>query len=365
MQTKQLRLCYISRNYKTLKTGGGKAKTDIELTLGRMGAVNLGLKQTRHSNKTYDFFRNLSGVMYALSRCRKGDVVVLQYPVKKYFDFICRFVRWRSGYTIAIIHDLGCFRRKRLTVEQEIARLNRADVVIAPNDYQKQWLIDHGCRAHITIYGLHDYLTDRIEPYTYETLATQFNQSSYSLCFVGTLSERKNGYIYELGRRLDHTKVHLYGNHFSEKAATGSRLLINHGFSHDEEIIRARVADFGLSWYGDLCDGAQGNLGEYMEINNPHKISLYLRCGMPVILWKRAGLADVIEREGIGFCVDSLFEIEERLDALTDEQYRTMLKNVARISAEIAEGQSCRKAVLDAYDWLSEYASDGRLKDDR
>lgn len=355
MQTKPLRLCYISRNYKTLKTGGGKAKTDIELTLERMGAVNLGLKQTRNRNKLYDFVRNLVGVAYALLRCRKGDVVVLQYPVKKYFDSICRFVRWRGGYTVAIIHDLGCFRRKRLTVKQEILRLNLANVIIAPNAYQQQWLADRGCRAHITIYGLHDYLTEQIKAYTYEELIKRPKSKHHTLCFVGNLSEKKNGYLYELGRKLTHTHLHLFGNHFSKVAAAAcADRLCYHGFGYDEDIIRARVADFGLSWYGDLCDGARGDLGEYMEINNPHKISLYLRCGMPVILWSKAGLAKVVEQEGIGICVDSLGEIEARLDALTDEQYRTMLKNVARVAAEIAAGQSCRKAVRAAYDWLSE-----------
>lgn len=357
MQAKKLRLCYVSRNYKTLQTGGGKAKTDIEQTLNEMGAVNLGLPQTRNKHKIYDFFRNLFGIVRLIGTCRKGDVVVLQYPVKKYFDTICRFVHRRGGYIVAIIHDLGCFRRKRLTVEEEIVRLNRADVLIAPNAYQKRWLIDHGCRAQITIYGLHDYRTEQIKPYTFEELCNRPDRTHYSLCFVGGLHEKNNGYLYRLGEILKHTELHLYGNGFSKAAASASKLLRYHGFGHDETIIRDRVADFGLSWYGDTCDGASGNLGEYMVINNPHKVSLYLRCGMPVILWNKAGLAEVVKQEGIGFCVDSLDEVEERLDALTEEQYRAMLKNVARIATKIAKGQSCRTAVKDAYDWLSDSGS--------
>lgn len=44
-------------------------------------------------------------------------------------------------------------------------------------------------------------------------------------------------------------------------------------------------------WDGDSVDTCAGNTGAYLRYNNPHKTSLYLACGMPVIVWKEAAIA--------------------------------------------------------------------------
>ena len=111
------RLCYLSKNYPSTDGSGNKAKTDNEDTLALMGAVNIANKRTGHRNKIAAFFVDLAGIARYVCSVRKGDRIVLQYPHKKYFSFICRIARWRGAKTITLIHDLGSFRRKRLTVE--------------------------------------------------------------------------------------------------------------------------------------------------------------------------------------------------------------------------------------------------------
>ena len=76
------RLCYISRNYASLKGAGSKAKTDNEQTLRQMGAVNLGLPTTHYDNMVLTFLLNLAGVLRLTLAARRHDVIVLQYPVK-------------------------------------------------------------------------------------------------------------------------------------------------------------------------------------------------------------------------------------------------------------------------------------------
>lgn len=42
-----------------------------------------------------------------------------------------------------------------------------------------------------------------------------------------------------------------------------------------------------LAWYGmEIVEECNGIYGEYMQYNNPHKFSLYLSLGIPVIIWK-------------------------------------------------------------------------------
>ena len=45
---------------------------------------------------------------------------------------------------------------------------------------------------------------------------------------------------------------------------------------------------FGLVWDGISVETCAGVYGEYLKVNNPHKTSLYLASGIPVIIWKEA-----------------------------------------------------------------------------
>ena len=109
-------LCYISRNYYGLSGAGNKAKTDIEHILRQMGARNLGLRTTFYDNKVVAFLLNLVGIVKMMFCIRRADVLVLQYPVKKYFSFICRVAHWRKAHVVVIIHDLMSLHRKRVTL---------------------------------------------------------------------------------------------------------------------------------------------------------------------------------------------------------------------------------------------------------
>ena len=349
-----MRLCYISRNYKAPSSGGGKAKSDIEQTLASMGAINIGLTRTTCSSKTYDFFRTLGSVVKALWNVRHGDVVVLQYPVKKYFTLICRTAHRRGAKIIAIIHDLGAFRRRRLTIREEITRLNHADIVIAANDHQHKWLQEKGCQAMMAVYGLHDYLTTINLPANHTAPPyTPLGKPHFSLYFVGDLTPRNNRYLYTLGRQMQHTEIFLYGKGFDRSAAGDESTLRWIGFTKDTDLITTHRGDFGLCWYGESCETAAGHQGEYMAINTPHKLSLYLRCGTPIIIWRHAAMAAVIEQEGLGIVVDTLGEVERRLEQLTLAEYHTMQQHVQRVAQALAEGQSCRRAVTKAYHMLS------------
>ena len=62
-----------------------------------------------------------------------------------------------NAKVIALIHDLGSMRRKKLTVEKEISRLMHADHVIASNEIMATWLKDNGYNNSLGSLGLFDY----------------------------------------------------------------------------------------------------------------------------------------------------------------------------------------------------------------
>ena len=119
--------CYISKNYRNLGNAGDKAKTDIELIMDRLGFKNIGRPQTRSKNSVKAYLNTLFSVLKGVSSISKGDILVLQYPLKKYYDFVVDKAVSKGAKVITVIHDLGSFRRKALSVKQEIERLNHAD----------------------------------------------------------------------------------------------------------------------------------------------------------------------------------------------------------------------------------------------
>ena len=71
------RLCFISRNYRTIENSGNKAKTDNERTLIELHAHNLGLPTTYYDNKITTFFFDLAGIIKMILTIKSEDVIIL------------------------------------------------------------------------------------------------------------------------------------------------------------------------------------------------------------------------------------------------------------------------------------------------
>ena len=343
------RLCYLTRNYRGVEGSGNKAKTDNEDTLVEMGAVNLGLKRTFHDNKVLKFILDLAGVIRYCFALRKGDIVVLQYPVKKYFAFLCRAAHLRGAKVVTLIHDLGSMRRRKLTISQEIDRLMHADYVIASNDVMRQWLDKHGCTHPLGALGLFDYRSKT----THQEKENTGAPKERSIVYAGALAMRKNAFILQLPDVIKGYKMHVYGNRSGLPGLKESDRLVFHDFMPADQFIQGVEGDFGFVWDGDSVDSCTGNFGEYLLYNSPHKVSFYLRAGMPIIIWEEAALAKLVEEEGIGFSIASIKELNTRLASITEEQMAAMRENVRRVSYTLAHGGYFRKALEKALEEMT------------
>lgn len=332
--------CYISRNYKGTASAGNKAKTDIECVMQNMGFKNIGLKQTTYRNSIISFILTLLSIIKTILSIRKKDIVIIQYPFKKYFSFLCKMIHLRGGKIIVIIHDLGSFRRKRLTCEQEISRLNKSDYIIAHNEKMKSWLSANGCIVNLETLKIFDYLS--------KTSAHQneyIPNSMYSVLYAGALRERKNRFLYDWGEYATTYKINLYGNGFEIEKAKNVNQYNYFGFVESDKLIETAKGNFGLVWDGDSLDECSGNFGEYLKINNPHKVSLYIRCNLPIIIWEDAALADFVRENKIGFCIKSLKDLESILSAVTPTEYAIMKNNIKELSSKLQAGYFITNAI--------------------
>ncbi len=333
--------CFISKNYRHIESAGDKAKTDIEAVMLAKGYRNIGLAQKRSKNAVKAYVETLASVLRGVFRIKSGDMVVVQYPLKKYYDFVVRRAVGRGATVVTVIHDLGSFRRKKLTVAEEIERLNLSSVVIVHSEAMRDWLRSNGLTSEMVVLNLFDYLSDRqaCVGHVYDPMHPQ-------LMFAGNCSVAANGWIYDLAAAQPGVDLVIYGGGFDRTRSRDNIKAM--GYTDSDALIAGAKGDFGVVWYGSSLDEGAGSLGEYLKYNAPHKTSLYLRAGLPVVIWDQAALADVVRRLGVGLCVPSLRDIGSVLAGVSPEDYAAMRANAADVAKRLAAGCFISEALDEA-----------------
>jgi hypothetical protein len=320
---------------------GNKAKQDIDDICRREGFQNL----TRHNfgqGGIGRFLTKLVSVTSILFCLKKGDMLFLQYPMKKFYYMACSLARFKGARVVTVIHDLGAFRRHKLTAKHENSRLSKTDFLIVHNPTMRDYLREHGFQGGIHCLQIFDYLS----PVTPEAVSSKpptakstsyDDQSPWRIVYGGHLGRWRNAFLYQLADVMDGWELDLYGRGFEPDGNTSPRLRY-HGFMPGNDFIAQVQADFGLVWDGDSTEECTGDWGEYLRINDPHKTSFYLRAGIPVIVWSEAAMAPFIEQQRVGIAVSGLSHLKERLANLSPDDYRQMRKNALLMCRQLAEG---------------------------
>lgn len=102
---------------------------------------------------------------------------------------------------------------------------------------------------------------------------------------------------------------------------------------------------FGLVWDGDSIETCSGNTGNYLRYNNPHKTSLYLAAGIPVLIWKEAAIAKFVQEHNAGILIDNLQEIEEVFNSTTQEKLEEMQRNAKEVGLKLRDGYYFKRAI--------------------
>jgi hypothetical protein len=331
--------CYVSKNYRSFTSAASKAKIDCEEILLQHGYRNIGLPRAFHANEVRGFIHNLFTVLLAVLRLPRGGTLVLQYPLKKYYAFLCRVARWKKCHVVTIIHDLRSLRRKKVIVDKEIRDLNRSHCLIVHNESMKTWLQEQGCRSHLVVLGIFDYLSDVLPS------PLPFHRP-LEIVFAGAFTRKRSSFPSRLPATSPSYLLNFYGNP-GNIADLADRPVIRYKGIFNADILISKIeGHFGLIWDGPEITTCGGGHGEYLLYNNPHKTSLYLRCHLPVIIWSRAALAPFVRANGVGILLDSLEDLETTCAALSEEDYQTMRQNAARVAERLRTGAYLSDALL-------------------
>ena len=284
----------------------------------------------------------------------ENAVVFFQYPMNfkhAFVNLIAKMQTKKHAKLICLIHDLRELRgrpgKKLRDRDVEIERkiFSQCDCLICHNEKMKEYMVKSGLDSQkIVCLEIFDYLEDGHE----ERIRTK---SKYpSLAIAGNIGPGRSEYIYKMFEYFATKDSKLTGNLYGSGFDTSRKTANMHcwGSFPPEEIPKRLEGDFGLVWYGSSIKTCTDNTGEYLRYNCPHKVSLFLTAGMPIIIWSEAAMADFIVKNGAGLTVNSLTEVEEAIQSIDEKSYTRMCENARGIGARLREGYYFKKAMDEA-----------------
>ena len=345
------RTCNKYALYIGVKTGnnaGSKAVNDALAVADKLGYQGVRLYTAKKTKTTVgNVLQGLCKLICFAFKVKKGDVVFIQYPVNRFLlKKIYSVLRSRGARIITLIHDVDYLRERthgKDGVEGmkslEISLLSQSNVVICHNQKMMERLQEDGLQAELVNLGIFDYL--------YEGKSAERTADKHTLIVAGNLLKQKAGYLYRLSGDKQAFNLSLYGSNLEEGFDYPNAT--HYGSFSPDELIEKLKGAYGLVWDGDSLCSCEGSYGAYLKINNPHKVSLYLAAGLPVIVWKQSALYSFVSENGVGFGVDSLEELDEALtqnESAYDgycqcvEQLQFNLKNGAYMQAAIERAET-------------------------
>lgn len=360
---------YIDINRVKTNTAGSKAKDDIAEVCNSLGYKRLVIptfpsKKNKIFKKLWLFFVCPANWLRISREVKENSVVLIQHPMygHRYTNkFVPILQNKKNIKFVTIIHDLESLRQGIAGVIENNVKTNeiadnlllkKMDYVICHNDKMKKYLIDKGFKSDKLIsLEIFDYLTDENN----DVAGRNYSKDKCEVSIAGNLAIGKSGYIYELIKNYENNDklfINLYGNNFDESKATSNSKW--HGSFPAEKLPGIIAGNFGIVWDGPSAESCVGNTGEYLRYNNPHKTSLYLASGLPVIIWKQAAMADFILKNNLGIAVDSLKDIERAISQLSNEDYEVMRKNVKDTGRKLRGGEYFKASFSTALNKLTE-----------
>lgn len=332
-------------------TAGPKAPNDIYDILKKLGFKSLKLMiEDGKASKIKKKIEVGKLWLSLLFKLKKDDVIIFQHPmygIKEAIKLIPIFKKIKKTKFITVIHDLELLRGGTSTYDEEVATLSDKvllpmfDKIVCHNDSMKKYLVNEGIsESKLVNLDIFDYLCNKNQ---------ETKNNGVGLIIAGNLNRAKSSYLYKLIEQNPNYTLNLYGPSFDKDINLSENIYYLGSFSPDE-LPNKLQGQFGLVWDGDSIETCSGNTGNYLRYNNPHKTSLYLAAGIPVLIWKEAAIAKFVEENNVGILIDNLQEIEEVLNNIPQEKLEEIEKNAKEVGLRLREGYYFKTAIEKCLD---------------
>jgi hypothetical protein len=262
----------------------------------------------------------------------RHSVVIFQHPL--YAGMNKMLIKWlryrRSIKIVCFIADInGIKNGNAVVLAKEIRQFNTYHYFIIHNEAMQRWLQQQVPGSRSAMIRFFDFLATPVQRTNNKSLRVAFAGNLYKSTFLEKMDRVKEA--------CPHVHFNLYGPEVSAAMQTASNVSYK-GVTAPYELPQVIEGAFGLVWDGEGVEGAEGSMGHYMQYITHHKTSLYIMAGMPLIVYEKAGSAALVKQYQIGITINSLLEIEEKIKAITDTEYRQMCNNLLPLSQQIASG---------------------------
>ena len=333
---------YLQYDYGTGNNAGPKAKKDINKILATNNYQQIKVQFPK--NKLYRLIQ--APIIWKKSMANvHNSLIAIQYPL--YSDLYNKFLfkdilrqKKKENKFVVFIHDIEALRNTpddEENIKEEIDRLKVFDYVICHNDSMKEWLKLKGINAPIYSLKLFDYLSN--------SRNYSNNLNSNIINYAGNLSK-----ALFLKQKFSNRKIYVYG----PNKAVDFNFAEYKGQYSPEEIPVHINQGWGLVWDGNSIKSPEGNMGNYLRYITPHKLSMYIRAGIPVIVWKKSAVYDFVKKYNIGIGIDTLSTIDNKIDNVSVDRYAQMKMNVLKLASSLNEGYFTEKAIKQFEKYFSE-----------
>lgn len=334
---------------------GSKARNDVDQIAVDSGFIPLEIKVKEGDSTNGSLFQsialhldNADMLNKALKSLPAGSIVLFQFPMRTHtlmLGSVLKRARHRKIRTIALVHDLDTIRlskyyrkdiKKSIRIKyEEVLSLKQFDYIVVHNDEMKKKVsaVMNIPEKKLKTIDIFDYLIPEYETKKEET------ERIRSVMIAGNLDKEKCGYIYKLPSS---PLFDLYGKFYAGDYAENVRY---QGAYPPEDLPFHLKGQFGLVWDGEETDTCSGIFGEYLMYNNPHKTSLYLACGIPVIVWKKAAIAKYVTDHQCGIVIDSINDISAAVSKISEEEYNELKRNAEITGKQLREGKNTKRVL--------------------
>lgn len=331
-----------------------KGVKDVETVIDRLQFLSindipvsfLDVMHTKNKFLKLKYYFNFKRVMLLVKLLiLKDKEIFLNYPFIKgrLFDYVIENVVINRNNVSLLVHDVYSLQMSNINFEQlkkEIKIFNRAKRIIFHNNKMVDLLKKYGLSHE-------NYMTIDIFDYIINDKIFQSRNFSKEIIFAGNIAKanflKEFRFLKKFGFILN-----LYGPNYKKEELDFKNISYK-GILDPEEIVHKMDGSFGLIWDGDSIKTCTGNYGEYLKYNNPFKFSMYIAAGIPVICWKNSAIANFIEINKIGFCIDKIEDINNLLNELNEEKYQNIRANVIKLGMKLRTGYNTENAIKEIY----------------
>lgn len=322
---------------------GSKAPNDVAKIAENMGFVtfkidvtDLGNNYVKKIGRQFINYRNWQSIYRKIP---KGSVLLIQFP-SYHFELnrnrVLKSLKFKKKVKfVFLIHDLNILRGEKEDPKYDLM-LELADKIIVHNYRMQQYLIEKGISASKLI---------NLQIFDYLCKIDKSKQIKYKkkIIIAGNLDINKSGYL----RYLNKIPVNfdLFGPNFTLSNISN----VSYEGSYTADKIMSKLAyGYGLIWDGNEINTCSGNYGNYLMYNDPHKLSLYIVSGIPIIIWKKAAEAKFVLDNNIGIAIDSLNDLPNVIERTTRDDYYRYCQNIKKVAYNLSHGKYTEFALAKA-----------------